>query len=201
MIYKAVCLIAIQLLALISAQAQRVQSLEARINAIVNRPEFQHALFGIEVYSLTDDKILYALNSDKLFVPGSVTKLITEGAALELLGADYRFHTRVYRTGPISATGVLTGDLVLVAGGDPNLSNRIRAEDTLAFENEDHAYGHVLRAHLVPGDPLTVIRNLAKQVASKGIKTITGRVLVDVSLFPEGTREGGAFFQTFNANI
>ena len=78
---KAVCLIAIQLLALISAQAQRVQSLEARINAIVNRPEFQRALFGIEVYSLTDNKILYALNSDKLFVPGSVTKLITEGAA------------------------------------------------------------------------------------------------------------------------
>jgi len=62
-------------------------------------------MFGVEVYSLTDDKILYALNADKLFVPGSVTKLLTEGAALSLLGADYRFHTRMYRTGPLSKTG------------------------------------------------------------------------------------------------
>jgi D-alanyl-D-alanine carboxypeptidase/D-alanyl-D-alanine-endopeptidase (penicillin-binding protein 4) len=191
MVSRAFLLVVIQLLALISAQAQSTQSLEARIKTIVNRPEFQRALFGIEVYSLTDDKILYALNADKLFVPGSVTKLLTEGAAMSLLGADYRFRTRVYRTGPVSQTGVLAGDLVLVASGDPNLSNRIQ-HDTLAFENEDHAYGQVLEARLVPGDPLVVIRNLAKQVASKGVKTIEGRVLVDVSLFPEGTREGGS---------
>ena len=188
---RAVLFVGIQLLALMSAQAQSTESLEARIKTIVNRPEFQHALFGVEVYSLTDDKILYALNADKLFVPGSVTKLITEGTAMSLLGADYRFRTRVYRTGPVSKTGVLAGDLVLVASGDPNLSNRIQ-QDKLAYENEDHAYGQVLEARLVPGDPLVVIRNLAKQVASKGVKTIEGRVLVDVSLFPEGTREGGS---------
>jgi PBP4 family serine-type D-alanyl-D-alanine carboxypeptidase len=188
---RAVLLVIFQLLTLISAQAQSAQSLEAKIKTIVNRPEFQHALFGIEVYSLSDDKVLYALNSDKLFVPGSVTKLLTEGAAMSLLGADYRFHTRVYRTGPVSKTGVLTGDLVLVASGDPNLSNRIQ-HDSLAYENEDHAYGQVLEARLVPGDPLMVIRNLSKQVVSKGVKTIEGRVLVDVSLFPEGTREGGS---------
>jgi serine-type D-Ala-D-Ala carboxypeptidase/endopeptidase (penicillin-binding protein 4) len=93
---RAVLFIVIQLLALIPAQAQSAESLEARIKTIVNRPEFQHALFGVEVYSLTDDKVLYALNADKLFVPGSVTKLVTEGAAMSLLGADYRFRTRVY---------------------------------------------------------------------------------------------------------
>jgi len=188
---RAVLFIVIQLLTLIPAQAQSAESLEARIKTIVNRPEFQHALFGVEVYSLTDDKVLYALNADKLFVPGSVTKLVTEGTAMSLLGADYRFRTRVYRTGPVSKTGVLAGDLVLVASGDPNLSNRIQ-QDKLAYENEDHAYGQVFEARLVPGDPLVVIRNLAKQVTSKGIKTIEGRVLVDVSLFPEGTREGGS---------
>ena len=66
---------------------------------------------------------------------------------------------------------------MLVASGDPNLSNRIQ-HDTLAYENEDHAYGQVLEARLVPGDPLVVIRNLAKQVASKGVKTIEGRFLL-----------------------
>src|SRR5262249_16441566 len=98
----------------------------------------------------------------------------------------------IYRAGSISQDGVLRGDLVLVASGDPNLSNRVRTPDTLAFENEDHAYGQILEAKLVSGDPLQVIRDLAKQVAAKGIKRIEGRVVVDVSLFAEGTREGGS---------
>src|ERR1022692_812709 len=40
-------------------------------------------------------------------------------------------------------------------------------------------------------DPLAVIRELAQQIADKGIKRVKGRVLVDVSLFPEGDRELG----------
>jgi D-alanyl-D-alanine carboxypeptidase/D-alanyl-D-alanine-endopeptidase (penicillin-binding protein 4) len=184
--------VAVNMLALLGAQAQTVQTLDEKIAAILNRPEFRHALFGIEIYSLSDDKVLYSLNEHKLFVPGSVTKVVTEGVTMQLLGADYRFRTPVYRTGPISKDGVLNGDLVLVASGDPNLSNRVRSADTLAFKDEDHAYGFILEAKLVPGDPLQVIRDLAKQVAAKGVKRIEGRVLVDVSLFPEGTREGGS---------
>ncbi len=188
---KVILLVVVQALTLLSARAQKVQTVDAKIGAILNRPEFRHALFGIEIYSLTDDKVLYALNADKLFVPGSVTKVVTEGTALQLLGADYRFHTRVYRTGPI-VDGVMNGDLVLVASGDPNLSNRVRSDDTLAFENEDHAYGQIVKAKLVAGDPLQVIRSLAKQVVANGIKRINGRVLVDVSLFFEGTKEAGS---------
>ena len=45
-----------------------------------------------------------------------------------------------------------------------------------------------MHAKLVPGDPLQVLRDLAKQVASKGVKKIAGRVLVDVSLFPVNQR-------------
>src|SRR6185312_7319686 len=110
---KVILLVAVQTLTLLCARAQNVEPLDAKIGVIINRPEFRHALFGIEIYSLTDDKILYALNADKLFVPGSVTKIVTEGTALQLLGADYRFRTRVYRTGPVANDGVVNGDLVL----------------------------------------------------------------------------------------
>jgi D-alanyl-D-alanine carboxypeptidase/D-alanyl-D-alanine-endopeptidase (penicillin-binding protein 4) len=126
-------------------------------------------------------------------VPGSTTKLITMGSALHLLGADYRFHTRVYRTGEVDAAGVLRGDLVLVASGDPNLSGRIRADGTLAFENVDHSYGGV-DSHGVEGDPLAVIRELAASIAAKGVTRITGRVIVDASLYAEGERDGGTRF-------
>src|SRR2546430_16963983 len=107
----------------------------------MSRPEFAHSTFGVEFYSLDSGKVLYQLNSDKLMVPGSTTKLLTEGTVLELLGGDYRFHTRVYRTGTMKKNGVLEGDIVVVASGDPNLSGRVQSDGTLAFENMDHSYG------------------------------------------------------------
>ena len=172
-------------------QAQASGTLAERVQRIMDRPEFRRALFGIEFYSLDSNQTIYALNAEKLFVPGSTTKLLTEGTALELLGADHRFHTRVYRTGSVDKSGTLAGDLVLVASGDPDLSARVRTDGTLAFENEDHSYDGDEHTRAVPGDPLLVIRELAAQVAAHGIKRITGRVLVDATLFPGGDRELG----------
>ncbi len=180
-------------LPLLAQPAARPVALSARIDAILARPEYKHAMFGIEFYSLDANRPVYTLNADKLFVPGSTTKLVTMGSALQLLGPDYRFHTRVYRTGDVDADGTLHGDLVLVASGDTNLSGRIRAGDTLAFENVDHTYGGPDSRGLA-GDPLRVIRELAASVAARGVKRIEGTVIVDASLFPEGEREGGTRF-------
>jgi PBP4 family serine-type D-alanyl-D-alanine carboxypeptidase len=171
--------------------AQSTGTLAERIQRIVDRPEFRRAMFGIEFYSLESSKPIYTLNAEKLFVPGSTTKLLTEGTALELMGADYQFHTRVYRTGDVDRSGTLNGNLVLVASGDPNLSARVRPDGTLAFENEDHAYDGDVHTRAVPGDPLQIIRKLAAQVAAHGIKRIAGRVLVDATLFKGGDRELG----------
>lgn len=170
-------------------RAQSRAPLAERIQKVMNRPEFAHANFGIEFYSLDTGKAVYSLNEQKLFVPASTTKLLTEGTVLASLGADFKFHTRIYRTRPVESKGRLKGDLVLVASGDPNLSNRIQSDGTLAFENNDHSNS----GGALPGDPLTVIRQLAKGVAARGIRQIEGRVLVDSSLFPETpwTGEGG----------
>jgi D-alanyl-D-alanine carboxypeptidase/D-alanyl-D-alanine-endopeptidase (penicillin-binding protein 4) len=86
---------------------------------------------------------------------------------------------------------VLEGDLVLVASGDPNLSGRSRADETLAFTDMDHAYASVLPATAVEGDPLAVLRDLARQVATRGIRAVRGSVRVDARLFPEGAHEHG----------
>lgn len=170
-----------------AGQAQRNLTVDEAIRQIINRPVFSHARFGIEFYSLDTHQPIYQLNAQQLFTPASTTKLLTEGTALEMLGPNYRFHTRVYRTGPVDANGTLEGDLVLVASGDPNLSQRIQPNGRLAFENDDHCYG----GPPVPGDPLRVISQIAAQVAAHGIRQIAGRVLVDTSLFPEGQRERG----------
>ena len=148
-------LLSVPLLTLILAlqappcRAQSESSLSQRIQKVISRPEFAHANFGIEFYSLDSGKVVYALNADKLFVPASTTKILTEGALLAKLGADYRFHTRVYRSGPIDKRGTLKGDLILVTSGDPNLSNRIQPDGTLAFVDHDHSYN----GPALPGDP------------------------------------------------
>src|SRR6267378_3916285 len=103
------------------ASAQSPPPLAERIQKVMSRPEFTHANFGIKFVSLDTGKVLYSINSNKLFVPASTTKLLTEGTLLAKLGADYRFHTRIYRTAPIDKKGKLKGDLILVASGDPNL--------------------------------------------------------------------------------
>src|SRR5713226_46563 len=169
------------------SHAQSESSLSQRIQKVISRPEFAHANFGIEFYSLETGKVVYALNADKLFVPASTTKILTEGALLAKLGPDYRFHTRVYRIGPIDKRGVLKGDLILVASGDPNLSNRIQPDGTLAFVDHDHSYN----GPALSGDPLTVIKQLGKDVAARGIRKIEGHVYVDATLLPEAGREGG----------
>src|SRR5579859_1271572 len=173
---------------LAAAPPSRAQdTLAARIQKVLDRPEFARANFGIEFFDLANGKVVYAHDANKLFVPASTTKLLSEGTLPAKLGADYRFHTKIYRTGTLDKKGKLKGDLILVASGDPNLSNRIRPDGTLAFVDEDHSYN----GPAVDGDPLAVVKQLAKDIAAQGIRKIEGRVLVDTSLFPDGPREGG----------
>ena len=170
-----------------SLTAQSPKALADRIQAVMSRPEFAHSNFGIEFFDPQTGQVLYALNADKMFVPASTTKLLTEGTVLAKLGGDFRFHTFVYRTGAIDKHGNLKGDVVLVASGDPNLSNRVQPDGTLAFVDHDHTYqGPALR-----GDPLAVLREMAKAIAAKGIRTIEGNVYIDTSLMPDGGHEGG----------
>ena len=168
------------------AAAQSQGNFAAKIQAVVSRPEFAHSNFGIEFLDLQTGEVLYSLNADKMFVPASTTKLLTEGTVLAKLG-DYRFHTVIYRTGPIDEQGTVKGGLILVASGDPDLSNRIQPDGTLAFVDHDHSY----QGPALPGDPLMVFREMAKQMAAHGIRRIEGNVYIDTSLMPDGEHEGG----------
>src|SRR5882724_9541569 len=170
-----------------TALAQQNSAIATSIQKVIDRPEFKRSNFGIEFYDLATGAAIYSLNADKMFTPASTTKILTEGALLAKLGKDFRFRTAVYRTASIDHKGKLKGDLIVVASGDPNLSNRIQPDNTLAFQDEDHSYG----GPAVAGDPLTVIKDLAKQIRAKGIRRIDGRILIDTSLFPDGPREGG----------
>nr|WP_212524843.1 D-alanyl-D-alanine carboxypeptidase/D-alanyl-D-alanine-endopeptidase [Actibacterium sp. MT2.3-13A] len=76
---------------------------------------------GFAVADATTGRMLEAHNPLLGLPPASVTKAMTALYALETLGADYRFGTRLLGTGPVVG-GELKGDLVLAGGGDPTLN-------------------------------------------------------------------------------
>lgn len=83
--------------------------------------------------------------------PASVTKSVTALYALDMLGGDYRFSTRLVATGPVQ-NGVIKGDLILAGGGDPTLDTDALAEmaadlkrkGVRAVEGRFHVWGGAL---------------------------------------------------------
>ena len=61
------------------------------------------------------------IGGDAVLPPASTQKLYTAGAALVQLDPEWRMRTEVRATAP-NLDGVVGGDLVLVAGGDPTLT-------------------------------------------------------------------------------
>src|SRR5437588_2636073 len=155
---------------LLTAQlyAAGIKPLPARIAAILSDPDLARGFWGIEVVSLPSGRILYAQNADKLFTPASNTKLFTTAAALALIGPDYKFHTTVETSGMLDRYGRLTGDLVLVGRGDPNLSGRALPYD-LSAQRSDH--------------PIEVLEHLADSLVQKGVKYVDGDIIADDSYF------------------
>ena len=65
-------------------------------------------------------EVLESYNPQRSLPPASVMKTITGFYALETLGKDFTFETKLLSTGPV-IDGVIDGDLILLGGGDPTL--------------------------------------------------------------------------------
>lgn len=74
--------------------------------------------YGIKIYSLDRGESLFELRAKKLFIPASNLKILTTAVALQALGPNYRFPTRLYTDGTLE-DGVLDGDLYIKGYGDP----------------------------------------------------------------------------------
>ncbi len=109
-------------------------------------------------------RVLYAFNEDLPMVPASTQKLVLALAALESLGPDAVFTTRVLaRSRPVE--GVVDGDIWLVGGGDPVVMTSSYAD---RFEDQV---------------PFTDAARLADTVVEAGLETVTGAVIGDESRF------------------
>ena len=109
---------------------------------------------------MAGDRVIAEENADHLFTPASVQKLLVATAVLHHLGAEHSITTQLRAAGELRGE-VLDGDLVLVAAGDPSWSS--------TFHDDD------------PEAPLA---RLAEQVRDRGVRRVSGALVVDLSAFP-----------------
>lgn len=179
--------------ALLAAPLAAADPLAAKIEAVIDGKDYAQARWGVLVVDAKTGEPVFARNADKLFAPASVTKLYSCAAALTAFGPDHRFDTPVYRRGEVSRKGVLSGDLILVASGDPSFGGRSLKDGRLAFADGDHTYANsgLAEAELPRGtDPLAALNELAKQVRAEGIREVAGEVLIDDRLFHRARGSG-----------
>jgi len=115
----------------------------------------------VRVESLADGRVIYTRNADKLVVPASNMKLLTMAVAAEKLGWDFTFETKLDAVGTV-ADGTLTGDLIVVGGGDPSIDSR--------------DFG-----------PAPVFEAWADALVAAGIRRVEGRLIGDDNLFEDTT--------------
>ena len=147
------------LMSVLFAEAQ--QKFDRDFKLLVLQPEYKTAFAGIQVEDVATNEILFSYNGDKLMIPASTLKLVTSAAALEILGSDYRFKTKIGFSGKIF-NDKLDGNLIVIGGGDPTLGSEY-------FQNE-YDNPHFMDIW-------------AQKIKAVGITEVNGDLIIDCSLY------------------
>ena len=126
-------------------------------NQFFSQEGLENATIGYVVINSKTGETIFSKNESQCITPASITKTITTATALEMLGSNFRYETKLEYDGALE-NGVLRGNLYVKGGGDPTLgSYRL-------------------------GDPDFIAR-WAEMLYAKGIRSIQGDIIADVSLF------------------
>lgn len=151
----------------LSANAQAHLSLEQTLNHKID-DLFPTAHVGLVIQDLDSHKIIYATQANKHFTPASTLKLFTAYAALDYLGADYRYQTTLaFDPKKINSTGVLNSDITLSFSGDPSFTD----------------------ASLV---------TLLSALKNKGVTKINGKFIIESKAFTSSYTSPGATWDTWS---
>jgi D-alanyl-D-alanine carboxypeptidase/D-alanyl-D-alanine-endopeptidase (penicillin-binding protein 4) len=134
-------------------------SLSSRIDSLLQRGEVDRAFWGVAVYDVDAERMIYSQNTEQGFLPASTQKIVTSAAALDIFGSTHRYKTTLHYNG--SAKGsVMRGDLILDGSGDPTFgSNQVHGEDPF--------------------------KAWARDLADMGVERIEGRLIGDDNAFDD----------------
>lgn len=133
-------------------------AISAQPGVVFKGKSLQNAAYSAYIIDADHGNVIYKTPQISL-VPASVMKIVTTAAALEILGADFKFHTQLGYAGKVNVeTGLLDGNLVLRGGCDP------------AFYSE-----------YFPDDYKGTFVAWAVELLKVGVKNIHGNLIVDLS--------------------
>jgi serine-type D-Ala-D-Ala carboxypeptidase/endopeptidase (penicillin-binding protein 4) len=161
-LFAAICALLAALLISTAAQAATREQFCATLKARLIRGGGHSS--GLMVMDAGSGKVVCRRAASTQRPLASNMKLFTTSTALARLGSEARIATKVLSTGTLDPHGVLHGNLYLKGGGDPSLG-------TPAF------YDH-FQAGLG-----TNLLALAPQVRVAGIRSVTGRLYADDTIF------------------
>ncbi len=155
-----VIVVGLLLLPTLQPEGVLAQPLADRIDSLLQERRAAHAFWGVSIYDLERDSLLYGRNEDRGFLPASNQKLFTTAAALDLLGPEHRYETTLHFDGT-TQDSVMKGDVLLVGSGDPTFGSTALSRT----------------------DPL---REWAERLAEMGVRRIEGRLIGDDRVFLDG---------------
>lgn len=99
---------------LMAQGAAFAQALTDDVQRLVNKGRFGQAVVGVSIVDVTTGDVLAAVNSNRAMTPASNQKLLTSGAALQVLRPEFEFRTELV---------LKDGRLILRGSGDPALGD------------------------------------------------------------------------------
>jgi len=145
-----------------SGSTQTTKDVRLALQKMAADKDLKNASISFYALDIDSNKVIGGLASSRSLVPASTMKLVTTATALEMLGPNKRFPTRIKYTGEIDTNCVLNGNIYIDGGGDPCLGSK-------RFPKQ---YGNFINKWAI------AIQNL-------GIDSINGRVIADATIFSE----------------
>jgi D-alanyl-D-alanine carboxypeptidase/D-alanyl-D-alanine-endopeptidase (penicillin-binding protein 4) len=124
------------------------------IEKIISRSLQQKVIFSIHIIRADSARTIYGYNARKSLIPASNMKIITTAAALQYLGSDYEYKTKV---------GLSGNNLVVIGSGDPLLGE----------EKTDAIYAR---------EPGWIFEDITETLKRNGVTTIND-IIADSSVF------------------
>ncbi|MCK5740343.1 D-alanyl-D-alanine carboxypeptidase/D-alanyl-D-alanine-endopeptidase, partial [bacterium] len=149
--------------------ASRIGRMAAEIQEFQQDSTIRYGQWGLVAIDTETGKVLLAENPNKTLAPASCLKTVTSAAAIELLGPDYRFETRLEYDGYIKDS-VLYGNLYIIGGGDPTLGTS-RIDSVL--------------------DTPELITSWTKALRDMGIRDVYGDIIADDEFFDNNSVPAG----------
>ncbi len=144
--------------------------LQLEISRLNSDPVLAHGTWGFCVMTVDSGKIIASHNPGLSLIPASTMKVLTTGAALGLLGTDFRYETKLEYDGVFDTlTGTIKGNLYIRGSGDPTVDSK---------------------HYLGPGKT-SDLAAIAKQLAERNVTTIEGDIIGDASCFSENPLPDG----------